>query len=160
MSYRSFQKGVHMQTITRDVVVIAPVEKVFSFLLDPHNLAEIWPSIIEVKSVKKARNNDGFKFNWDYKMAGVEFDGKCETIEYISNERIAIKSTKGLDSTLTWSLSPVGENTHITLQFEYQIPASVLKQLEEEAVVQENEREVDAMIQNLKDRLELERIHA
>ena len=147
-----------MQTITRDVLVIAPLERVFNFLVDPHNLAEVWPSIVEVKSVKKAKNNDGFKFNWDYKMADLEFEGKCETIEYIPNERIAIKSTKGLDSTITWSLNPVGENTHITLTFEYQIPASVLKQAEEAAVVQENEREVDAMLQNLRNSLELEQI--
>lgn len=149
-----------MQTITRDVLVIAPLEKVFNFLVDPHNLSEIWPSIVGVKSVKKAKNNDGFKFNWDYKMAGVEFEGKCETIEYVPNERIAIKSTKGLDSTITWTLNPVGQNTHITLKFEYQIPASVLKQREEETVVQENERDVDLMLQNLRNSLELERMHA
>ena len=149
-----------MQTITRDVLVIAPLERVFSFLVDPHNLSDIWPSIVEVKSVKKAKNNDGFKFNWDYKMAGVEFEGKCETIEHIPNERIAIKSTKGLDSTITWALNSVGQNTHVRLKFEYQIPASVLKEMEEETIVQENEREVETMLQNLKNKLELEPAHA
>lgn len=149
-----------MQTITRDVQVNAPLESVFSFLVDPHNLSDIWPSILEVKSVKKAKNNDGFKFNWDYKMAGMEFEGKCETIEHIPNERIAIKSTKGLDSTITWTLKPVGEQTRVTLKFEYQIPASVLKQAEEWTVAQENEREVEIMLQNLKKRLELQPAHA
>jgi uncharacterized membrane protein len=149
-----------MQTITRDVLVKAPLEKVFNFLVDPHNLSDIWPSIVEVKSVKKAKNNDGFKFNWDYKMAGVDFEGKCETIEHIPQERIAIKSTKGLDSTITWTLNPAGQNTQVTLKFEYQIPASVLKQMEEEAVVRENEREVDTLLQNLKNGLELEPAHA
>ena len=149
-----------MQTITRDVLVKAPIEKVFNFLVDPHNLAEIWPNIVEVKGVKKARNTDGFKFTWEYKMAGVPFEGKCETIEHVPHERIVIKSTKGLDSTITWMLQPARQDTQVILKFEYQIPASVLKQAEEEAVVQENEREVDAMFQNLKDRLELERIHA
>ena len=149
-----------MQTITRDVVVNAPLERVFGFLVDPHNLSDIWPSIIEVKSVKKVKNNDGFKFNWDYKMAGVDFEGKCETIEHIPNERIAIKSTKGLDSTITWALSPAGQRTKVTLKFEYQIPGSVLKQMEEAAVTQANEHEVDTMLQNLKNRVELEPAHA
>ena len=149
-----------MQTITHDVLVKSPMERVFSFLVDPHNLSEIWPSIVEVKSVKKVKNRDGFKFNWTYKMSDVEFDGKCETIEYIPNERIAIKSTKGLDSTTTWTLKPVGQETQVNLKFEYQIPASVLKETEEEAVVKENAREVDAMLQNLKNSLELEPAHA
>ena len=149
-----------MQTITRDIRVKAPVETVFNFLVDPHNLADIWPNIVEVKGVKKARNTNGFKFSWEYKMAGVQFEGKCETIEHVPDERIVIKSTKGLDSTITWTLQPAGQDTQVALKFEYQIPASVLKQAEEEAVVQENEQEVDAMFQNLKGRLELERIHA
>lgn len=149
-----------MQTITRDVKVHAPLERVFSFLVDPHNLSEIWPSIVDVKSVKKVKNRDGFKFNWNYKMSDVEFEGKCETIEYIPNERIAIKSTKGLDSTITWTLKPVGQETQVNLKFEYQIPASVLKQMDEQTVIEENEREMDAMLENLKNRLELEPAHA
>jgi len=149
-----------MQTITRDVRVNAPIERVFNFLVDPHKLSDIWPSIVEVKSVKKAKNNDGFKFNWDYRMAGVEFEGKCETIEHILNERIVIKSTKGLDSTITWTLNPAGQNTQVTLKFDYQIPASVLKEAKEEAVAQQNEREVETMLQNLKNRMELEPAHA
>ena len=149
-----------MQTITRDVKVHAPLERVFSFLVDPHNLSEIWPSIVDVKSVKKVKNRDGFKFNWNYKMSDVEFEGKCETIEYIPNERIAIKSTKGLDSTITWTLKPAGQETQVNLKFEYQIPASVLKQMDEQTVIEENEREVDVMLENLKNRLELEPAHA
>ena len=149
-----------MQTITRDVRVDAPLEQVFSFLVDPHHLSDIWPSIVEVKSVKKIKNRDGFKFNWNYRMSDVEFDGKCETIEYIPNERIAIKSTKGLDSTITWTLQPAGQETQVNLKFEYQIPASVLKQQEEEAVVEANEREVDILLQNLKNEIELEPAHA
>lgn len=149
-----------MQTITRDVRVHAPLERVFSFLVDPHKLSEIWPSIIEVKSVKKVKNHDGFKFNWNYKMTDVEFEGKCETIEYIPNERIAIKSTKGLDSTITWTLKPAGQETQVNLKFEYQIPASVLKQEQAQTVVEANEREADVMLQNLRNKLELELAHA
>jgi uncharacterized membrane protein len=151
-----------MQTITRDIVVNAPQQQVFSFLVDPHNLAEIWPSIEEVKSVKKTRNNSGFKFNWSYRMAGVPFEGKCETIEYAPYERIVIKSTKGLDSTITWNLKPVPrqQQTQVTLTFEYQTPASILKEMEEAALAQANEREVEVMLQNLRTRLELEPAHA
>lgn len=148
-----------MQTITSGVLVNAPLEQVFNFLVDPHNLSDIWPGIVEVKSVKKSKNNDGFKFNWEYKMAGLQFEGKCDTIEYTPYEGIVIKSTKGLDSTITWTLKPIGQETHVALKFEYQIPASILKQMEEQAVAQENEREVEAMLQNLKNRLELEPVH-
>ena len=145
-----------MKTIMRDIRIDAPVDRVFDFLVDPRHLPEIWPNVVEVERVKKAKNNDGFNFDWDYKMAGEQFEGKCETIEQIPYERLVLKTNKGLDSTLTWRFQPSAQQTHVTLRFEYQIPTSLLKKIKEEIVQQENEHEVDAMLQNLKTRLELE----
>ena len=151
---------MNTKTIIRDIRVDAPVERVFDFLVDPHNLPEIWPNIVEVKNVKKSKTNEGFNFNWNYKMAGVQFEGKCETIEHNLYARIAIKSNKGLDSTIIWKFRPTGQETHVTLEFEYQIPSSLLKRMKEEIVIQENEHELEAMLQNLKSRLELQPVYA
>jgi len=152
---------MNMKTIVREIRVDTPVERVFDFLLDPNNLPEIWPNIVEVKSVKKSRdNNEGFSFNWAYKMSGLLFEGKCETIEHIPYERLVVKSNKGLDSTITWRFQPTGRETHVTLRFEYQIPASLLKRIKEDIVIQENEHEVEALLQNLKSRLELQPVYA
>jgi uncharacterized membrane protein len=148
-----------MKTITRDIRLKVPSDQVFNFLVDPHNLPEIWPNIVEVKNVKKSKSTEGFNFNWDYKMAGEQFEGNCETIEYHPYDRLAVKSSSGLDSTLTWSFRPTGQETQVTLQFEYQIPASLLKRTKEEIVTHENEHELDAMLQNLKTRLELQPVH-
>ena len=151
---------MNMKTIVRDIRVDSPVESVFDFLLNPNNLPEIWPNIIEVKNVKKPKDNEGFNFNWTYKMSGLPFEGKCETIEHIPYERLVFKSNKGLDSTITWRFQPSGRETHVTLRFEYQIPSSLLKRTKEEFVLQENEHEVEALLQNLKSRLELQPAYA
>jgi len=151
---------MNTKTIVRDIRVEAPVERVFDFLLDPNNLPEIWPNVIEVKTVKKSKDNEGFNFNWTYKMSGLPFEGKCETIEHIPYERLVFKSNKGLDSTITWRFQPAGRETHVTLRFEYQVPSALLKRIKEEIVIQENEHEVDALLQNLKSRLELQPVYA
>jgi len=151
---------MNAKTIVRDIRVDTPVERVFDFLLDPNNLPEIWPNIIEVKNVKKSKDTEGFNFNWTYKMSGLPFEGKCETIEYTRYERLVVKSNKALDSTITWRFQPSGRETHVTLRFEYQIPSSLLKRMKEEIVIQENEHEVDALLQNLKSRLELQPVYA
>ena len=151
---------MNTKTIVRDIRVDTPVEKVFDFLLDPNNLPEIWPNIIEVKNVKRSKDSEGFNFNWTYKMSGLPFEGKCETIEYTRYERLVVKSNKALDSTITWRFQPSGRETHVTLRFEYQIPSSLLKRMKEEIVIQENEHEVDALLQNLKSRLELQPVYA
>lgn len=151
---------MNTKTIVRDIRVDAPVDRVFDFLVDPHRLPEIWPNIFEVKNVKKSKNNEGFNFSWIYKMSGMPFEGKCETIEYIPYDRLVIKSNKGLDSTITWRFQPTGRSTQATLKIEYQVPSPLLKQTKEEIVMQENEHEVEAMLQNLKTRLELEPVYA
>jgi uncharacterized membrane protein len=149
-----------MKTIIEDIQVEAPLDIVFDFLVDPHNLREIWPNIVEVKSVKKSKSNAGFNFSWTYKMAGVDLEGKCESIEYIPYELLVVKSSKGLDSTITWRFNSTGHTTHVTLTFDYQPPASALKQAEEAVLIQENEHGVETMLQNLKNRLELQPSHA
>jgi len=149
-----------MKMITRELRIDAPVDRVFDFLADPHHLLEIWPNIVEVNNVKKSKDNNGFNFSWGYKMAGTQFEGKCETIEYVPYERFAIKTNKGLDSTVLWRFQPSGQQTQITFRFEYQIPSTLLKTIKEQIVVQENEHEVDAMLQNVKTRLELEPAYA
>lgn len=148
-----------MKTITHDIRIDAPVDQVFNFLVDPRNLTLIWPNVVEVKNVKKSKSSEGFNFNWDYKMSDAQFEGQCETIQYAPYERLAIKSNKGLDSTITWRFQPIGQETRATLTFEYQIPSSLLKQTKEEVILRENEHEVAAMLQNLKTRLELQPVH-
>jgi uncharacterized membrane protein len=151
---------VNTKTIVRDIRIATPVDRVFDFLADPNNLLEVWPNIIEVKNIKKSKNTDGFNFNWAYKMSGLPFEGKCETIEYTPYERLVVKSNKGLDSTITWRFQPAGRESHVTLQFEYQIPSSLLKRMKDDFVVQETVHEVDALLQNLRSRLELQPAYA
>ena len=151
---------MNTKTIVRDIRVDTPVERVFDFLADPNNLPEVWPNIFEVKNVKKSKDHEGFNFNWAYKMSGLPFEGKCETIEYTPYERLVVKSNKTLDSTITWRFQPMGRETHVTLKFEYQIPSSLLKRIKEEIVIQENEHEVEALLQNIKSRLELQPVYA
>ena len=149
-----------MKMITRDIQVNTSIDRVFDFLADPNNLPEIWPNVIEVKSVKKTSTNNEYTFNWIYKMSGLPFEGKCETIEYTPNERLAFQCTKGLNAKIFWKFLPAGSGTHLTLRFEYEIPASLLKRIKDEIVARGNEHEVDAMLQNVKSRLELEPAYA
>ena len=148
-----------MKTTIRDIQLQAPSDQVFSFVVDPRNLPEIWPNIVEVRNVKKSKSNEGFNFSWVYKMTGEQFEGNCETIEYRPYDRLAIKTSNGLNSTIIWSFRPTGQETQVTLQFEYQIPASLLKRTKEEIVTHEAEHELDAMLQNLKTRLELQPVY-
>jgi hypothetical protein len=46
----------------------APVNKIFTFMAEPNNLPEIWPSLLEVKDVEFLPNG-GSSYNWGYQLA-------------------------------------------------------------------------------------------
>lgn len=143
----------------RHINVQAPVEKVFTYLADPKHLPEIWSNVIEVKNVKRA-SGGGFDFDWSYKMAGLRFDGRAEAVENLQNQRLVWKTTKGLESTLRWKFMPEGNTTSLTLEFDYTIPASLLKRGKEEVITRENEHEIEAMLANVRTKVELEIAYA
>ena len=143
----------------RHINVQAPADKVFTYLADPKQFPEIWPNVIEVKNVKRA-SAGGFDFDWSYKMAGLRFDGPAEVAEYLPNQRLVWKTTKGLESTLRWKFLPEGNATSLTLEFDYSIPPSLLKRGKEEVITRENEHEIEAMLANVRTKLELEIAYA
>ena len=139
-----------MAKITRTFTINAPVEKVFSFAAeDPTNLPKIYPSLIEVKNIKPSPAG-GYNFSWIYKMAGMRFEGATETIEYITNQRIVTKSTKGLESTFVYTYEPEDSGTKLTMEIEYTVPIPLLGKLAEAIIVKLNQNEADVLIANLK----------
>lgn len=149
-----------MNKILRDVRIKAPIDKVFNFLADPRNLPEIWPNIVEVNNIKKSKGNEGYTFDWTYKMSGTRFEAKAETVEFVQNQRLVIDSTKGLDCTLKWKFQPEMNETRLLLEFEYKAPAPLLNKLKEQTILQENEHDLDAVLENVRSRAELELAYA
>ena len=142
-----------MAKTTRDILINAPVEKVFEYASNPMNQPEYWPSMLEVKDVEE-QPGGGRKYNWVYKMAGIRLEGSSETTEFVENERIVEKSSGGIESTFVYAYKPEGEGTRVTIEVEYVVPVPVLGKLAEAFILKVNEREADTVMGNLKDRLE------
>ena len=140
-----------MATIESSITINAPVEKVFEYS-KPENLPEFWPSLVEVKNIKELPNG-GYSWDWVYKMAGMNFNGSSEHVEFVENERTVAQST-GIESTITWTYEPVSGGTKMTALTEYKIPVPLLGKVAEAFIVKMNENESETILANLKARLE------
>ena len=140
-----------MATIKSSITINAPVEEVFKYT-KPENLPEIWPSLVEVRNVKELPGG-GYSWEWKYKMAGMNFNGSSEHVEFVENQRTVSKST-GIDSTITWLYEPVAGGTRMTSETEYNIPGSLLGRVAEGFITKVNENESETILANLKARLE------
>ena len=64
-----------MARAKRDIVINAPVEKIFGYIRQPTNVPEFWPSLLEVKDVEQLPDGR-YRYKWAYKMAGMRFEGE------------------------------------------------------------------------------------
>lgn len=143
-----------MAKIEKSIFINAPVEKVFTFMAEPKNLPEIWPSLLEVKDVESLPNG-GSCYNWVYKLAGMRIEGHAEWIEFVPNQRIVDKNESGIPSTFVYAYQPEDGGTRVTVQAEYTIPGAILGKLAEPFIVKMNENEADTVLANLKARMEV-----
>lgn len=144
-----------MAFIKRQIYIDVPPETVFAFIADTQKLADVWPGLLAVRNW--ARDENGLaSFEFEYQMAGFKFSGHNKDAEYVQDQRIVTKSLTGLDSTITWEVSPEKDGTRVNFEGEYRVPIPLLGRIAESIIVSLNELDVDVLLTNLKRQLELQ----
>jgi uncharacterized membrane protein len=135
------------------ITITAPAEKIFNYINERTNLPEIWPSLVEIKDMEQLPDG-GRSIRFVYKMAGVRLEGTGHDIENKPAQRIVTKTDGAVESTQTWLFKPTAEKTEVTFKVDYKIPVPVLGKLAEAVIVKINQHEGDAILANLKARME------
>jgi uncharacterized protein YndB with AHSA1/START domain len=142
-----------MAKIERSIIIDAPVEAVFSYVEDPANLPEYWPSVIEVKAVEQLPNG-GARMTIAYKMAGVRCDIETACTEYVPNQRSVYESEGPVSSTVTWTYETHDGGTRATVANEHTVQLPVLRKLGESFLTKIGENEAEAILGNVKAKME------
>lgn len=135
-----------------NIIINAPVEKVYGLLIDSEKLPEWMPLLVEVHDVQG--KGVGQKYKWTYKFMGIRFEGINEVTEQVENQKTVIKSKAGIDSIWTWSFTEEGGGTKVDVLVEYTIPIPVLGKFAENFVVKQGSRDVKHALETLKHMLE------
>lgn len=144
-----------MERVRRDAFIEAPPARIFDWLADPEHLRQVWPSMVEVSNVRIGPDGS-HSFDWVYRMAGIRFHGHADTVE-VERDRLRLdRNESGIPSVFRWKYQPHGEGTDLTLEIDYELPGAVFGRLAAPIVRRLNEREADALVHNLKERMEVE----
>lgn len=141
-----------MAGLERTITIDASVEKVFEYWTSPDHLAD-WPNIVHITDVQQLRTG-GRSYRWVYNLGGMRLDGTLEDIEVITGQRKVSKIRGAIDLTLTARFQPADGGTKVTVEVSYRVPIPVLGKVAEAFIIQGMEREIGAMLANLKNRLE------
>jgi len=142
-----------MRRIHRTIDIKAPVGRVWEFLQQPNNLPGVWPHLVAVSNIvpREGGTND---FDWVFKMGGVHFKGHAFVEQARPGEYVRFRNEGGIPSTFVWNYQATALGTRVTVDVEYTIPTPVIGKLAEALVAKGNERDLDALLQNTKERLE------
>jgi carbon monoxide dehydrogenase subunit G len=150
---RADVKDKPMATVEKSAVITASAEQIFSFISEPMNLPEVWPSLFAVRDITPSATG-GLDFKWTYKMAGLRLDGASRSVEYTPPNCLAVTTSGGIKSTTTWRLEPQGDATRVTIHAELTVPGKLFGKLAEPLVMRENAKEAETILANVKKRLE------
>ncbi len=140
-----------MSQVTDSISIGVPPPKVLEALLDVANAPAWMPSLEKVWDIEG--EGVGKRYKWIFKMAGLPFTGATE-ITAASEERFTFSTEGGIPSTWDWILSPTREGTHVKLVVDYAIPGGALGGLANRVIEQQNSKEMQEGLVNLKALLE------
>jgi carbon monoxide dehydrogenase subunit G len=143
-----------MEHVTRSLSIKADPARVIEYVADVENHPAFIPPLTSVTNVSGDPKQIGTSWDWTFVMAGVQVLGRAETVEYEDARAFGFK-TSGIESTFTYRVEPEEGGSRLTVNVDYEVPASVLASVANRAVVVGfNERESDNAARNLQTILE------
>jgi carbon monoxide dehydrogenase subunit G len=139
--------------IDKEAIIRAPLKDVFRYVREPGNWLEIWPGLLQVDNLQELVGG-GFSGRFQYKMAGMTFQGKGEFTEFIPDRWFVVNTRGTAQSTITCTFRAFSEEkTRITLTIDYEVPIPLLGRLAEYVIKKMNDQEADLVLANLQARL-------
>lgn len=140
-----------MATISRTIVINAPLEKVFQFVVSPDNWTKYVTSLVDVRDVSSANVEKGTTFAWKYRMLGMDFGGKGTVTENVTNEKFGMKMEGGFPITENYGFKKANGGTALTVEVIYETPSKIMQTVSKSGLVEKlNQKEADAVLEKIK----------
>lgn len=140
-----------MAHIKKDILVNAPLQKVFSLVYDFESIPKWMVGMEEVRNISPGERGEGSSFEWTYNMMGVKFDGSSRIVSLDPPHKAVIESRGGIDSTWTWTYAAEGAGTRIACDMEYEVPGAGLGKIADKLVVERtNAKNLEKSLENIK----------
>lgn len=147
---------MHNSQVRSEIVINAPINKVWDFLTNPHKIPLAMPGLIENTNVPDLPLQVGSKFNYKYQMFGVLLEGELTVTKYDKPTRYEFSTTGDAKSEWVYTLEDLGNSTKFVIQASYEVPQNVLQKLKNDVIAAMNQKESNLYVQNLKTLLEMQ----
>ncbi len=140
-----------MATVSKKVIIDAPLEKVFNFVTGPENWTKYVTSLTSVREVSSPKAETGTTFKWTYRMLGINFHGKGRVTENVKNKKFGMKMEGSFPITETYIFSRADKGTELAVEIEYEAPGKILSVVANKGVMEKiNKKESDNVLDKIK----------
>ncbi len=142
-----------MAHLKKNILIYAPVEKVYAFARDPIRWATWWVGLGEPEKVTGG-GEVGTIVEHSYLLAGIRFPVTSRVLEDSAGPdgcrwRGLIEGP--FDGTQTWNYRPQSGGTEVSCEIEYTVPGMALGKLVDRLIIERMmERNADLTMENLK----------
>jgi len=140
-----------MSRVTKTVTVAADPETVIEYIAEVENHPAFIGPLKSVENLSGPAREPGTSWDWTFIMAGVEFSGRAEAVEYQPGRLYRYRTTSGILSTFTYSVEPDGgEGTRLVMDVEYEMPGNVVEKVGAAVAERLNDHAGDSATENIR----------
>jgi uncharacterized membrane protein len=141
-----------MASVSKTVVINAPVDAVYSFIADhPQRATAFIPGLNRIDNVSSPKAAPGQTWDYEFNWFGLVIAGTSRCTKLERPRTYEFQTVTGNRSTWQYLFEPNGTGTRVTLRVDYDVPQNQLARFATAAALQSmNEGRADEALKNLK----------
>ncbi len=145
--------------IVRRLHINAPVSRVFEYVTNPENWTHYVTSLVDVRNISSDTLKAGTKYDWTYRMLGINLNGTGRISEFEKNRRFVMEMEGAFPIREIFTFQGDEESTELGFEIRYEVPGKVLGQIADKLVIEKlNVTEAVAVLNKVKSICEADKI--
>jgi ribosome-associated toxin RatA of RatAB toxin-antitoxin module len=115
-----------MPAIKRRATVSSPLEDAFEYVANWRNFSNYIPMFVDMEASSLVQYGPGTSLDLTMLLGDkVQMKTSLDIVDFVKNQRLVFKSSRGLKSKTTWNFKDAGGDVLITLDFEFELPPTM-----------------------------------
>jgi carbon monoxide dehydrogenase subunit G len=115
-----------MAVVSGSIDISVSPEKVYDYIASPEKATAFIPGLNRISNVSPPGTDIGRTWDYEFNWFGLVIAGNSRCTQANRPNLYQFQTVTGNRSTWTYHFAPQGGGTHLTLEVEYDVPASML----------------------------------
>lgn len=115
-----------MPAIKRRASISSRVEDAFEYVAEWRNFSNYIPMFVDMEVTSLVQYGPGTSLDLMMLFGNkVQMKTTLDIVDFMKNQRVVFKSSRGIRTKTTWGFKDIGGKVLVTLDFEYEMPATM-----------------------------------